>query len=409
MQSRHVTRRAFLRDASLALAGIGVLGAGGAAVAGCSRPASTTQELNVLTVPEDSVVTLDGFKQVKKPKKLYKVKELAELGEGVLPGSSDGVLAAALCPGETASPLSTVSLIDLKTGKDRPCLERAIGHSEGYQIFDVACSSTQMVWVESNYLTSDWRVYSAEVSAKAAGIGSALLLDEGDAEFDAPEIAVAGGNAYWIVQPREDGARKGEDSLLKTSGGSAVAVAFTSHGRFNGGLHANGQTVTAMPRAESNSGVYYQLTAFANGAVVSTQVMPRSFRPATALYMDGAFAFSIAASYDYGGGIANVGTYYPMPDGTWLRLTKQPVTPPGLCNGWLYCKSGTRTVLVDRTARRYFTVDPPNDANSYGDYPVCVGDTNAIYTYAGVEKTERDGSDVVKSTQVRRIEPVEIA
>lgn len=92
----------------------------------------------------------------------------------------------------------------------------------------------------------------------------------------------------------------------------------TSEGRFNGGLSVSGQVLTAMPRAKASSGVYYELTAIAagSGSVVASQVMPHSFRPSNAIYMNNAFAFTIPASYDYGGGIANVGTYYPIAGNT---------------------------------------------------------------------------------------------
>jgi len=179
-------------------------------------------------------------------------------------------------------------------------------------------------------------------------------------------------------------------------------VAYTSHGRFNGGLSASGNTVTCMPRADVG-GVYYQLTALQGGSVVATQIMPRSYRPGSAIYMGGSFAFSIPASYDYGGGISHVGTYYPMPNGQWLRLTRQPVTPPGLCNGWLFCKSGARTVFVDMKNQKYFTVDAPGNSLNHGDYSVSFGEVDAVCTYASIDKTEDD--ERKRYVQVRRIEP----
>ena len=165
----------------------------------------------------------------------------------------------------------------------------------------------------------------------------------------------------------------------------------TSHGRFNGGLSASGQTLTAMPRADSSSGVYYQLTAIqtGTGSTIASQVLPRSFRPSNAVYMNGAFAFTIPAGDDYGGGIANVGTYYPISGGQWLRLAKQSLTPPGLCNGWMFAKSGSRTVFVDPAKQRYFVVGAPDGCEDYGDYSVGTGEVACLYNYATVTKTVR--------------------
>lgn len=383
----------------------------------------------MLEVAEDDVVTLESFTEVKHPKSEYKAKKVATMPAGTMLSSSDGVIAAALCPGETSTPLTTLSLIELESGLTTQALDRAVGHAEGFNIHAAACSSGLLVWVESNYLTSEWRVYSASVKRKvkethtytteidedgdevtvthtktsvSLNMGEPVQLDSGDSEYDVPEIAVVEEQAYWIVQPAPDGTRTDEDSLLKMAGGAAVAPVYTSHGRFNGGIYVSGKTLCVMPRAESASGVYYQLTALQGGAVVATQIMPRSFKPSNAIYMNGAFAFAIPASYDYGGGIANVGTYYPMPNGQWLRLTRQPVTPTGMCNGWLYCKSGARTVFVDMSTQRYFTIDAPEDSASYGDYQAAFGETDSVVNYATIEKV--DGKEVKKSVLVRRVE-----
>lgn len=164
----------------------------------------------------------------------------------------------------------------------------------------------------------------------------------------------------------------------------------TSEGRFNGGLSVSGQVLTAMPRAKASSGVYYELTAIAagSGSVVASQVMPHSFRPSNAIYMNNAFAFTIPASYDYGGGIANVGTYYPIAGNTWLRLARQSLTPPGICNGWLFAKSSSRTVFIDTQEQKYFVVNAPDGCTDYGDYSVCTGEVSRVYNYATVNKYE---------------------
>lgn len=425
-----ITRRSFLSGlAAVALGGFASASCGSAFVlSGCSR-GGNEERIEVLEVAEDDVVTLESFTEVKKPKSIYQAEDLVTMDSGAILKSSDGIVAAALCTGKTARPLSTVSLVDLESGVVTPVLDQAVGHSEDYNIYAVACSQSLLAWVESNYLTDDWRVYSASVTRDrrekttteteyddegneqivehvetnvTLSIGDPVQLDAGDVGYDVPELEVVDAQAYWIVQPAQDGPHVNEDSLLKMAGGAAVAPVYTSHGRFNGGLYVSERTLCVMPRAESSSGVYYQLTALQGGAVVATQVLPRSFKPSNAIYMNGSFAFSIPASYDYGGGIANVGTYYPMPNGQWLRLTRPPITPPGICNGWLYCKSGARTVFVDMAKQRYFTVDAPSESASYGDYQAAFGVVGAVSNYATIEKV--DGKEIEKGVLVRRIE-----
>lgn len=401
---RALSRRGFIAGAGRLL-GAAALAAVPVGLAACSRD-DGADAVQVLQVPANAVVTLDAFSEYEKVSKYCKVEAVGTYNAGTLLSASNSKVAAALCPGKTANPLNTVGLVEFSSGKLVTVLEQPVGQDDGYTFYNATASEELLVWVESNFLTGDWAVYCATLDADALSIGQPVQVDAGNADYDAPEIAALDQAAYWIVQPAEDGGKAKEDSLLKaSSGGSAAAVIHTSHGRFNGGLSTSGNTLTAMPRADTESGVYYQLTAFQSGtgAVVASQVLPRSYRPTCAVYMNGAFSFSIGASYDYGDGIANVGTYYPLDANTWLRLTRQPVTPPGLCRGWMFSKSGSRTALVDVQNRGYLTIDAPSGAADYGDYPVAVGEQDSIYVFSTVSEVK--DSEEVSHVELRRIVP----
>lgn len=403
-KARNYTRRELISTAAKATAAGAVIASTGAAISlsGCGNNQSSDNVAATLTVKNSQVVTLDAYAEVKKPQNYYTVKEVATIdGEAIL-FSSDGIIAAALLAGKTASPLNTVSLMNLQTGRLSSVLDKPIGYKEGFDIFEVRCSRSLLIWVESNYLTSAWRVYVASVSSSGTNIGTPNLVDEGDADYDAPELAVIGSQGYWIVEPSESGNKTKEDSFLKTSAGGAAGTVLTSHGRFCGGLSANGQTLTAMPRADTSSGVHYQLTAIQNGSVVTSVVLPRAYKPSGAIFLNGGFAFGISASYDYGDGISNVGTYYPIGQDNWLRLIRQPVTVPGICKGWLFCKSGSRTVFVDVNKKNYFTINPPDNCADYGDYSVQFGDVNALYNFATITKLDKNNAPI-KTVQVRKI------
>ena len=399
-----LSRRAFLRLGGGALACATVLGAP-AVLTGCGGN-SDSGTPSTLDVSTNDVVTLDAFAEIEDTTGYFEIKDLAQYPKGTMLYASEDVTAAALLTGETASPLSTCSLVNLGTGAMTPALDRAVNHDMGYSIFAVRASKELLVWVESNYLTSDWMVYCATISDGRL-TGQPVKLDEGNVEFDTPEIAVIGTAAYWIVQPAEGGPRTTENSYLRVAtGGSRSSDMITSEGRFNGGLSVSGQVLTAMPRAKASSGVYYELTAIAagSGSVVASQVMPHSFRPSNAIYMNNAFAFTIPASYDYGGGIANVGTYYPIAGNTWLRLARQSLTPPGICNGWLFAKSSSRTVFIDTQEQKYFVVNAPDGCTVYGDYSVCTGEVSRVYNYATVNKYE--GTERATQVVLRSITPI---
>lgn len=422
--SASLTRRQALRGAA-GIAGTLALGLPALISAnGCSR-SSNTQNLDVLDVAEDAIVTLDAYTQVHDPENLYKVSDVAQLKTGTQLFSSGANLAAAFMTGETASPLSTAQLVDYAGEKSYDVLPRAISADSGFEIYGAYASDTMLAWVESNYLTSEWKIYAADIATtqnskqlrdddgiyytkttNEYSIGEAVQVGAGTIDIQTPNVCVIGNNIYWIEQPPADSSSKNTtDSLLKVSAGrSAATTIYTSHGRFNAGIEVSKDILTVMPRAQSSSNVYYQMTAISSSSsqVVATQVLPRSFAPSSAIYMANNFAFCIGASYNYGGGIANVGTYYPATDGKWIRLTRQPVTAPGLCQGWLYSKSGGRTAFVDIANKRYFTVNAPSNAQDYGDYSVCKGEIDALYNYSSIS----NASTNEKYVQLRKIELV---
>ncbi len=386
-----MSRRGFLGVAGGAALSVAALGL--PAVLGACRREQDSGGLDVLSVSSSQVVTLDSYTEIEDVAPICDIKEIATYPKGTMLFSSGDQVAAALCVGETANPLSTCSLVKMADGSIVKALNAAVGASDGFNLLTVKASNTTLAWVESNYLTSDWAVYSAQIG-ESLNIGQPVKLDEGNADYDTPELAVIGSTVYWIVQPTSNGSRASEKSHLKAAGGAVAAEVLTSSGRFNGGLSTSGNILTAMPRAESSSGVYYQLTAVmtGTGSIVASQVLPRSYRPSNAVYMNNAFAFTIPASYDYGGGIANVGTYFPIAGNQWLRLTKQSPTPPGMCYGWLFAKSGSRTVFVDTKGERYFVVDAPDNCESYGDYSLCTGEVNAVHNYASVKSGQKSAN-----------------
>ena len=157
-----LSRRAFLRLGGGALACATVLGAP-ALLTGCGGN-SDSGTPSTLDVSTNDVVTLDAFAEIEDTTGYFEIKDLAQYPKGTMLYASEDVTAAALLTGETASPLSTCSLVNLGTGAMTPALDRAVNHDMGYSIFAVRASKELLVWVESNYLTSDWMVYCATIS-----------------------------------------------------------------------------------------------------------------------------------------------------------------------------------------------------------------------------------------------------
>ena len=98
-----------------------------------------------------------------------------------------------------------------------------------------------------------------------------------------------------------------------------------------------------------------------------------------------------------------MGTYIAVGDGTWLRLTRTPVTPAGKINGWLFCKSSSRTVFVDIKKQRYFTISAPSGSEDYGDYSITTGEVDGkLFNYATTATVKKNKTK--RKVELRSIE-----
>ena len=97
---------------------------------GCDR-SSEEEELETLDVPTNAVTTLDAFTHIENPEKLYTIEDVMSYPAGTTLYSTGDEIAAALCTGVTANPLSTLALVNLEDGKAATVLEKAEASEEG--------------------------------------------------------------------------------------------------------------------------------------------------------------------------------------------------------------------------------------------------------------------------------------
>ena len=411
-----ITRRRFL----LGAAGIGVAAAvAGGGIAIASRMGNNDKsELAVLDVPEDAVSSLDGLTEIDSSSAMTLVGDF-ELPYGTLVWSSDDTVAACLLPTEQSKPLAQIGVLSLSTGECPVVVSQAIGQSEGFEIFDVRACSVGLVWVEADILEGLWRVYSAPLNGGSAG--TPALLEEGASDWEMPTLAVAGNFAFWQTLPKADGKARSENSLVKRAAfGSANAAAdtvCTSHGRMSTPPYALVDSIVVTPRTNTSS-VHHQLTRIdaQTGSVTDAMVLPTSMKPLEAGYGNNGFMFSFDSIYNYGGGIANLGTYTPKTavqptaaDGTgnaaygdaeWFRFPGNPTAPPAWCGKWLMVKSTSAVCGVDLETGTYFAFDVKSGTDSYGDYLASTGMGQVVVTYSNIDYQPLDG-DAQKYCNVR--------
>ena len=390
-----IGRREFLLgSAGVALAVFGTT----AILSGCA-PAGEDEEVvaTELDVPENRVLVSSDFDELD-VRVCVNEDTHYDLPMGSIGTMDADDLVVFVTPGETADVVAQIAFLGLASGNYVNVLERPISLDEGYQIYDARANDDVCVWVESNFRSDDWRLYLAPV-INTAQIGTPILVDEGDANFDPPMLCVCGSRAFWTHMPNENGDATDSDSYLKVASFSAPnpEVVFTSHGRMITNPQATDGIVTIVPRAETKS-ARYQMTAIdaATGEVLAAQILPSTMRVLDAIYLNGSFVFGVERSYNFEGGISLFGTYSAMDDGHYLRFNRVPMDTPAICDRFLVIKSTKSVVGVDMNERSYFAIDTVDGCESYGDFLLSTGTSSRIVTYTSVPAGDGSGNGLVR-------------
>jgi hypothetical protein len=148
-----------------------------------------------------------------------------------------------------------------------------------------------------------------------------------------------------------------------------------------------------------------------NGTVFDSAIFPSRMVPMEACYGSSGFAFSFESIYNYGGGIANLGTYTPQskPDTagsyshrSWFRFARTPSMPPAWCDGWFLVKSTSAVVAIDLQSKRYTIFPTDNNAEAYGDCLASIGDNGTAVIFTNIDRTAavQDNEDVTEDDRL---------
>ena len=404
-----ISRRHFLYGAL----GAGVLAVGLGGFAAPGKAFAASSDVVSLDVPEDAVFTQADCTQVDAAECVAMLGSF-ELPYGTLLWTNGDAFAACLFPTETAKPLTQAGYLNLKSGYWATLLEAAIGADEGFDIYDIRLNDHGAIWTEANIFSNVWRVYTAVFADNV--LGAATKVDEGDGDWETPTIAAVGGNAFWQVLPDLNGTMTTEDSLLKKAafGNDSSDVVYSSTGRMSTPIYPLYDSLVITPRTDTDL-VHYQLTLLdaQTGDTKDQLVLPQAMRPLEAGWGNTGFIFSFDGIYDYGGGIANLGTYTPQSiDGpgdyegkTWFQFNRSPTAPSAWFRNTFVVKSTQSVCGIDLVNKTYFTIDVESGSDNYGDYLASTGMNGSIVTFANVDSKSIDGTES-KYTLVRVWAPI---
>lgn len=427
-----LSRRQLLYGAA-GLAGLGVVGGAASVISSQAQDDAAT---DALEVAENEVFTLDDCTETPVEDALELIGEYS-LPYGTLLWAGNDTMAACLLPTETANPLVQAALLNLTSGYYGIIMEQADGHDEGYEIFDLRASDEGAIWVEANILARTWRVYVSTIYDM--GLEEHHLVDEGDARTEMPTLAAIGDTAFWQVMPAPAEtveqslqalqAQQGAQNALDLQAGTAVEendeepaeeteelpdqtvvkkVAFRKPAEVKTIFTCEGRCATALQPANALKGVVVtpaneeapsqrQLVALDGaGEIADLITLPSRMKPLEACYGSTGFAFSFEDIYNYGEGIANLGTYTPQqkPESSeyshrpWFRFARTPSIPPAWCNEWFLVKSTSAVVAIHPADQRYVVLPTDNNAEVYGDCLGSIGQNKTVVTYTNIDRTQ---------------------
>lgn len=425
-----LTRRTMV----LGAAGLGALALAGGGAAWAANQSDDDDALRTLTVPQDAVSVITDFDKLENPESALALAATAQLPYGSLIWASDDALAACLLPTQTAKPLAQVGILNLESGECTTVLEHATGEENGFEIYDVRANSHGIIWVEANIMDGLWRVMAATLEGTT--LGDPVQLDEDDENWEMPTLAVAEGFGFWQRLPRLDGNARVEDSLLKRAafGSTEASVVYASQGRMACAPASCGDGIVFTPRARTG-GTYYQLTRLdaTSGNPTEVCVLPSSMRPAECSWGATGFSFVFDGIYNYGDGIANMGTYLPLEkpntgtgdlmestqsDGSseeetradafvpvaqtapdteaysdvpWFSAPTGTLSAPCWCGSWLMLR-GLKSILAVDIANRCYTELPMEEGSGdYNDFLASTHRGTRAVTYCNIDYTPIGG------------------
>lgn len=386
------------------LIGAGAIG-GLAAVGGISSAVSSafsgSDSIDTIEVPQSAVTELADFNEV--PYGDYLKTSISHhLPFGSLVWADNSTVAACLCPTAESHPLNTIRLFYFGSANLVEVLKKPRGIDEGFDIYDVRCSTDGVVWTECNIYDDTWRIYTAQLSN--AQLSNIQLVDEGDWNWETPSIAASGTSAFWQVIPNSEGEFAKEKATLRAAhfGEANFTEICESLRTFACRIVAAEDGVVVAPRINTSTR-YFQLTKInADDYSVADQLtLPHGMTPCNLGYGKSGFSFAFDNIYNYGEGISNLGTYTPMHavdpyhynDLPWFRFGRTPSASPSWCDEWYVVKSSRAICGVHFASKNFFMIDIPNDTDTYGEYLVSSGSCKNIVGLSQITSTVEGEDD----------------
>lgn len=396
LEHKGVTRRGFMIGSALTAA----VTSAAAALSGCGSNSSDSTETGEPQVVNDSSKITSVTEDYEAVTSDLAAAAAWTIDIGTVLHHSEGTWAAAMLTPESASQINTVGVLSLSDGRLLALVGDPVS-GESYSFFDVRVGTGAFAWLEIDYATCKWRLYSQPFSDGTLS-GEPVKVDAGTSDYDPPLFDVTGTSVIWYKMPSSSGAHAAEESVCcrrKLSDSASTAI-WKSSGQFACQPNVSDGILTITPRVRSDEGVFYGMTAIdlmSNNKQVAQLVLPSTVKPFCATYIDSKFAFSVEATYDGKGNLGKIGSYIGVEGGPYIYFAREPFA--GICgkNGRYIVKTKSSNILINTKKKTYEAVLSPDRATGYGDFTATEGESKTFVTYA----TVRDSKGVPESVTAR--------
>ena len=299
--------------------------------------------------------------------------------------------AAIITRNEKAVPLSSLALFDFQTGSYHITHKEAASKDGNYTLFDMRASDDMVVWLELDFDTQNWALYT-QTHASGRPTGEVLKLDAGSSDFNPPDFTVWRHKVYWQISPNAEGPKKSENSLLYCweLGQAAGTELWRSYGRFATIPVISKDSLVICPRLQTEGSKLYAPTAIncSNNQMFDQLQMPGGVSPSMTNYVTDRFAIAIEASYNFGGLLGTMGTYFGREGFKFIGCGREPYAQPVQVGSRLCIKNRGSLLIFDPDSKSYYRLPATNNSTDWGDFPASEGSDDKLITYATVKNAQ---------------------
>lgn len=368
-----------------------------------------------LSVATSQVITINDLEKVDDVEDFLQVEREVKLSYNTLVMQSSNKLLAMMESTGEGTPVCTSSTMSFTDARTTEILSTATTDKPRFEVLDFRANENGFVWVESNVLTGENIVKTAIFNSDAATEGKVAMTSGSSHKMPLIEIS---GNTAWIQTAPQSTTEGEKEKLFRiklgASENSLEQVTETRAFATSPTWTESGIVITPK-NSYSTSCVDVSLLDGDTGDLLDNLTLPQSMTPQDVTYGKSGFSFTFQGSYDYGAGLANVGTYVQanlskklsgddnvakdernadLSSQNWLSFNREPTCPCAWIGNYVAVKSTSSVAIIDIANKKYALIEADDGADDYGVWLVSSGVVDHLVTLQNIDYTSVSGNAI---------------